>query len=391
MHLPGREDRIAEPHSLSPHAIARAIAAKTDRPYAIYGHSLGARLGFEVIHAARQLGAPPPTRFYAAAARPPDVSDPLAPSVERPDGEFLTILIDRISAPTELRDEPELRELLLPVLRGDFGWIHSRRYMPEPALDVPLVALAGADDPVSGPLDMLGWSRHTAASFRLHTLPGDHFFLRTAADDIARLIAEDLIASNKAGPGRTCRPPRRGEAHIWLADLDRLPGLCAARSELSPDEDRRVARLRGDENRHRHIGRCVATRRILRAYGIDATAPAPAGGAAGLPGARGPVGLRIDLSQSGRLLLIGVTMEDGIGVCMRQLRGWPPTAALRAETAERAMLRAADLDRDAFGARRPDPVARHVTHLPLDGAIAAVALAAERTRLRFEIVTEATL
>jgi surfactin synthase thioesterase subunit len=387
VHLPGREDRIAEPHSLSPRAIARAIAARTDRPYAIYGHSLGARLGFEVIHAMRQLGAPLPTRFYAAASRPPDIADPLAPSVERPDEEFLGTLINRISAPAELRDEPELRELLLPVLRGDFGWIHSRAYHPGSALDVPVVALAGADDPVSGPLHMLGWSRHTSASFRLHTLPGDHFFVRTAADDISRLIVGDLTASDKAAPGRTRGRPEPGEVHIWLANLDQLPGLCAARSELSPHQGRRLARLRDDESRHRYIGRCAATRRVLRAYGIDATAAALPGGADAPPGGCWPAGLHIDLSQSGGLLLIGVTAEDGIGVGLKQLGDSSPAAA-RAESAERAMRKAADLDHSAFGAWRPDPAALHVTHLPLDGAIAAVALTAERFLLRFETVTE---
>jgi surfactin synthase thioesterase subunit len=190
--LPGREGRIAEPHSLSPAVIARAMAARTDRPYAIYGHSLGARLGFEVIRELRRIGAAQPVLFYAAASRPPDVRDPLAYSAELPDDEFLSLLIDRISAPTELRDEPELRELLLPVLRADFEWINGYQYRPEPALDVPVVAVAGTADPVSGPLSMLGWSRHTSAAFRLHTLAGGHFFLRTAADQLLSLLADDL-------------------------------------------------------------------------------------------------------------------------------------------------------------------------------------------------------
>ncbi|MFD0746120.1 thioesterase II family protein [Phytohabitans flavus] len=70
--LPGREDRIAEPIDLSPPAIAAAIAERVDRPYAVYGHSLGARLGFDVVRELRRLGARPPERLYVAAAVPPD-------------------------------------------------------------------------------------------------------------------------------------------------------------------------------------------------------------------------------------------------------------------------------------------------------------------------------
>lgn len=190
--LPGREDRIAEPVELSPPDIAAAIASRADRGYAIYGHSLGARLGFDVVRELRRLGAPAPARLYVAAAVPPDEPVHLARSVELPDEEFLTALIDGIGTPTELRDLPELRELLLPVLRADFRWLRDYRYRPEPPLTVPVVALAGAGDPEAGPATMRGWSRHTVAGFTLHTLPGDHFFPRTCLAGLAGLLAADL-------------------------------------------------------------------------------------------------------------------------------------------------------------------------------------------------------
>ena len=382
--LPGREGRIAEPHSLSPNAIARAIAARADRPYAIYGHSLGARLGFEVIRELRRIETAQPVLFYAAASRPPDSRDPLAHSVELPDDEFLSVLIDRISAPTELRDEPELRELLLPVLRADFEWINRYEYQPEPALDVPLVALAGAADPVSGPLSMLRWSRHTTAAFRLHTLAGGHFFLRTAADHLINLLVEGLDLANIAAPGRAHRPPSRGEAHIWLARLDELPAFCTALSELSPDEVRCAAQLHDVQDRRRYIGKCVASRRILRAYDVSASV-IPPDGADGRSEVHSPAGLRMDLSQSGGLLLVGITTEGAIGVDLELFQAGSPAAELRARTEARAARKAAHSDRGAAGS-----TTYQVTHLPMDSAIGAVALAGSFVG-RFEIVTEATL
>jgi surfactin synthase thioesterase subunit len=197
--LPGREDRIGEPPSHSAEAIAAVVAARADRPYAIYGHSMGARLGFEVIRALRRQGVRLPFRFYPAACLPPDIAWPFTRCVDLPDGDFLNALAEHLNAPAEAWTIPELRELVLPVLRADFTWIARYQYQAEPPLAVPLVGLAGADDPEAGPSSMLGWSRHTSVSFRLHTLPGDHFFLRSAAAEVTSLLSADMLRAIGAG------------------------------------------------------------------------------------------------------------------------------------------------------------------------------------------------
>jgi surfactin synthase thioesterase subunit len=193
IHLPGREDRADEPLSHSAEAIAAAVADRADRPYAIYGHSMGARLGFEAIRALRRQGARLPFRFYPAACLPPDAAWPFAGCVGLPDDDFLNVLAERLNAPVEAWTIPELRELVLPVLRADFAWTAEYQYQAEPPLDVPLAGLAGADDAEAGPSPMLGWSRHTSASFRLHTLPGDHFFLRSAAAEVTSLLSAGML------------------------------------------------------------------------------------------------------------------------------------------------------------------------------------------------------
>jgi surfactin synthase thioesterase subunit len=193
IHLPGREERDGEPLSHSAETIAAAVAGRADRPYALYGHSMGARLGFDVIRALRRQGARLPFRFYPAACVPPDVAWPFARVADLSDDDFLSVLAERLNAPAEAWSIPELRELILPVLRADFAWTAGYQYRAEPPLAVPLVGLAGADDPEAGPASMLGWSRQTSASFRLHTLPGDHFFLRSAAADVTSLLRADML------------------------------------------------------------------------------------------------------------------------------------------------------------------------------------------------------
>lgn len=352
VHLPGREDRIGEPLGHFPDAVAAAIARQADRPYAIYGHSLGARLGYEVIRALRRLGAPPPVRFYPAAGLPPDVAWPFADCVELPDEEFLAVLAERINPPAEAWEIPELRELVLPVLRADFEWIARYRHDGGPSLGVPVIGVAGADDLEAGPLAMLGWSRHTSASFRLHTLPGDHFFVRSATAELARLLGYDLL--NGADPRLS--PPAADEVHLWLADLDELHRACAAWGELSPREALRASQIRDAEDQRRYIGRCAVLRRILGRYGDGRDTDELAADAEMV---RRESGLRLSAARSGPLVLAGVAAARDIGVDIE---------------------RAVDIT---------VPGDEGVTRVPLPGATGVIRTRAGGWRMRFEVVTEA--
>jgi surfactin synthase thioesterase subunit len=229
--LPGREERIGEPLSMPVSGIAAAIAARADRPYAIYGHSLGARLGFEVIRELDRCGAPLPMVFYPAAAQPLDIRDPIAESVLLPDEEFLAALIERVGMPAEVAQVPELRSLLLPVLRADFQWIYQYRYPAGSPLRVPVTALAGAADGEVSPQDMLGWQRMTSAGFQLHTIDGGHLFLQdAAAPQLCDLLSADLLAAASR------RASNAGEGIHLQAGLTDDPLGSAAPADLPPGE-----------------------------------------------------------------------------------------------------------------------------------------------------------
>jgi surfactin synthase thioesterase subunit/phosphopantetheinyl transferase len=434
VHLPGRERRIAEPLRLAPEEIARQLAARARRPYAIYGHSLGARLGFEVVRWLRRQGARLPLRLYAGACRAPHLADPLVRLADLPEDQFIRDLIALGGTPTDLRDQPELRELLLPVLRADFQWLKAQRYRPEAPLAIPLLAVAGAADRETSPLEMLGWSRHTTAWFRLHTLPGDHFFLRDAGPRLADLLAADLMAAARGGAPGPLAPPDDEEVHVWLAVLDRLPGACQAWDELSPGEARRAERFRNDHDRRWFVGRLVVLRRLLRRYGLQLGGAELPTGRHGKPEVPHPSGVRFNLSHSAGLVLLAVTRGHEVGVDIErerpladfdafcdgaldtqervELAGMPPQerllAALRVWTAKEAVLKASGdglrVEPGRFGfARQPagtpwrarvEPGLERlahwrVTHLPLDGAVGAVAVALDDWRLRFETLTEA--
>jgi surfactin synthase thioesterase subunit/phosphopantetheinyl transferase len=429
MQLPGREGRIAEPPELSPAAIAAELAVRAAPPYALYGHSLGARLAFEVTREMRRRGRPLPVRIYAGAAHPPHVPPPLAEAADLPDDAFVDVLITRAGAPIELRDEPELRELMLPILRADFGWLKRYRFLREEPLPVPIVAFAGARDAEVAPHDMLGWAHHTSAGFRLHTLAGGHFFLQDARDELVGLLSADL--QSDAAP---LDAPAADEIHVWLAALDDLPGACAAVEELSPNEARRAAAFRADVDRRRYVGRCVVLRRLLRRYGVDlgtAELPTRRNGKPELADSE----LSFSLSHSAGLALIALARGLDLGADVERIRPVVDldafcdgaldageraelvsvaederlAAALRVWTAKEAILKATGdglrVEPSRFGFRdlaaRPGRPWRaraqrglerltdwRVTHLQLDGAIGAVAVLRDDWRLRLETVRE---
>jgi surfactin synthase thioesterase subunit len=216
--LPGRQTRIAEPPGIDVAALAGALAARADRPYAIYGHSLGGRLGFEAVRELRRRGGPLPLRLYVGGCRPPDLAgqpDPYA-GISRLGEEELVARLARLGGmPEELLAEPELLDLVLPAVRADLAWLDGYRYRPEPPLPVPIVAFAGDADPVVMPDDMRGWARHTSAGFSLRTEPGDHFFLHPRLHALAAAVRADLLAAvarpDDGDDGRLGDAPDAGE------------------------------------------------------------------------------------------------------------------------------------------------------------------------------------
>ncbi|MEH0844042.1 thioesterase domain-containing protein [Micromonospora sp. CPCC 205711] len=212
--LPGRENRISEDPAFTVADVATAIADRADRPYAVYGHSMGGRLGFEVARELRRAGRELPRRLYVGGARAPHVTaaslfDGLS-TVD--DDELLRRLGDGGGLPAELLAHPELVELLLPLLRADFGRVDGYRYLPGEPLPVPIVAFSGRRDRAVSREQSAAWAEHTAAGFTLREIDGGHFFLHDQLPDLLAAIRADLTNAAAAGPATAGGPATIGSA-----------------------------------------------------------------------------------------------------------------------------------------------------------------------------------
>lgn len=191
VHLPGREARLAEPPLTSVHAMAvvaaDALASEPRRiPLALFGHSLGAHVAFEI---ARRIA---PERLFVSGNRGPSLPYPRAPIRHLDDARILEEFERLGGTPPEILQHTELMALLRPILRADLQAAETYAYAPAPPLACPITAYGGADDPNVPTGALEAWRRETTGSFRARVFPGRHFYLLQEARDAfhADLAAE---------------------------------------------------------------------------------------------------------------------------------------------------------------------------------------------------------
>ena len=195
VHLPGREARFREPAFSDVDALVdpllEGLLPHLGGPFALFGHSMGGLIAFELAGRLHHRGVRP-TWFFASGCRAPHV--PLRPDVRYtlPDDEFLASVRKLNGTPPQLLENPEIMNLMLPTLRRDFELVETYRYRPRPPLECPVTVFGGRDDPDVHRDDLEAWRQQAAGRFELHVLPGDHFFITTSRDEVVRVIGQRL-------------------------------------------------------------------------------------------------------------------------------------------------------------------------------------------------------
>jgi surfactin synthase thioesterase subunit len=192
--LPGRENRILDAEVTRVDAIVEAIGDELsgiadDAGLALFGHCLGALVMFELAHWLRARGRRPPSLLVASAHPAPDRAAPPegTPVHLRSDDEVLAIVGAEAGLAPEVLAEPELVELILPVLRADAETYATYVYRRRPPLDAGVLAVGGRAD-VVGEEDLRGWARETRGACTTRLFPGGHFYLRDHRPELTAAI-----------------------------------------------------------------------------------------------------------------------------------------------------------------------------------------------------------
>ncbi|MFB8026695.1 MULTISPECIES: thioesterase II family protein [unclassified Streptomyces] len=195
---PGRQDRFGEPAVTDLHRTADLVAGVLDgpgdRPRVLLGHSMGASLAYEVgARLSRSAGAGPDL-LVVSARRAPSVPET---AWDRTGDDAALVRRVRALGGTDpaFLDDPDLLELILPGLRGDYEALASYRGTTGTPLSCPVLALAADADPSAPVEEVEAWRRHTSGAFRLRVFEGGHFYLADRIDELAELIRRSVTAS----------------------------------------------------------------------------------------------------------------------------------------------------------------------------------------------------
>ncbi len=198
LELPGRGGRYREAPATDLPALAdeltETVLAQAEEPVALLGYSFGAFLAFEVALRLEQRHGRTVRHLVTVSARGAMRPPKLPPGSEQDEAQFRARLYGMGGTPQAVLASEELMELLLPVLRADFGMSDHYSYRPGPVLRCPITAFGGSGDTAVSWPSVLAWRECTIGPFVAHQLPGDHFFPRTARARFLDVISTALRA-----------------------------------------------------------------------------------------------------------------------------------------------------------------------------------------------------
>jgi acyl transferase domain-containing protein/surfactin synthase thioesterase subunit/acyl carrier protein len=192
---------------------ARAMRPLLDKPYAVFGHCLGGLTMYETVRQLQREDQRLPIHVFVSGSRPPDLTDqegpferllqdrllrnrrydPFLPIHQQPEDVFAEVIrLFRIDSTEQMLKNPELRALVLPVVRAEFEMAFAYRHRREAPWNFPITCFNGADDLYVTRADILSWGRFTTASFQVHIRQGEHFLLVDDSDFLLRAINRDI-------------------------------------------------------------------------------------------------------------------------------------------------------------------------------------------------------
>ena len=194
--LPGRENRLREPAISNMQDLVEKLEIdlklELDRPFAFFGHSMGASVAFELACRLEKYGRPP-EYLFVSGRQSPLTPDFLPPLHQLSDAAFIYQLQHRYTGiPETVRNDASLLALFLPALRADVTILETYSPTSVNPLDLPIAVLSGESDTTLPTGTLAGWQDFTRGSFTCYTFSGGHFYLQQQSGIVVQAIVDRL-------------------------------------------------------------------------------------------------------------------------------------------------------------------------------------------------------
>lgn len=199
--LPGRWDRITEkPHVRMQELIRELYPAilntlgSIEKPYAFFGHSLGSLVAFELYRKLRRGGHTLPVHLFFSSKTAPHVPVPEPLMYKLSDRQFLEILVGKYSAiPKEILADPEMKEIVLRIMRADFELLETYEFLNEDKIKTPISIFGGKWDREVPLQDLEMWKEVSCGDFKIKLFDGDHFYLKPGESQLLEEIKLTIL------------------------------------------------------------------------------------------------------------------------------------------------------------------------------------------------------
>lgn len=200
LEMAGRGGRYREPLPESLQEVVEDIAGRINHlagtsVYAIFGHSMGSIIAYELYYKLKQMNLQSPLHLFFSGRKPPHIAHNTKIVHLLPDAEFKAEISKLGGTPPEIFENEELFNIFLPILRADYKMVETYGFTrKESPINCNISILNGkADDQQIDEINE--WSGHAAQNCRFYMLEGGHFFIHDNAAKVVSIINNTLLQS----------------------------------------------------------------------------------------------------------------------------------------------------------------------------------------------------